>query len=150
MKHPLDSALRLALVAAACAPGLRAQDSVSKLSALPGDALDAYSNAEQINDYVVDQTSFTSSWGKTFGIAPIAKGSDQRNSLPLFFTSQFSAQTLSRRVASNAPFLRNSYMLVERAGVRRQQQPDAQRSGHARGHERADGIPVRIRLRRVQ
>ena len=86
-----------------------AQDSVSLLNALPGDAVDSRAAAEQINDYVVDLTAFKSSSGRTFALAPIAKASQQRNVAPVFFNGQFGAQALSRRVASNVPFLRAQY-----------------------------------------
>ncbi len=111
MNHPFDSALRIALFAAACAPCLHAQDSTSKLNGLPGDALDAYNPAEQINDFVVDQAAVTSSWSNAFGVAPIAKSSEQRTGGQTFFTGNISSQTLSRRVATNTPFLRSSYSL---------------------------------------
>ena len=111
MKLPNRSALCIALIAIAGAPLANAQDSTSKLNGLPGDALDPYNAAEQLNDYVVDQAALTSTGGKVYGIAPIAKASAQRNTLPLFFTSSFSAQNMSRRVATNVPFLRSSYML---------------------------------------
>jgi hypothetical protein len=93
-----------------------AQDSVSKTSSLPGDALDAHDATEQLNDYIVDQTAFTSTWGKVYGIAPIAKASRQRGNAPLFYTSLINAQALSRRLATNVPFLRSQYSLWNGAG----------------------------------
>jgi hypothetical protein len=99
------------------APSALAQDSVSKLNALPGDSLNAYDASEQINDYVVDQTAFTSSWGAVFGLAPIAKSSAQRVTAPLFYTGQISAQSLSRRLAVNVPFLRSQYALWTTPGA---------------------------------
>ena len=97
----------LALMALAATA--RAQDSVSLTNGLPGDAVDSRAVAEQINDYVVDLTSFRSSSGRTFALAPIAKASQQRNVAPVFFNGQFGAQALSRRVAANMPFLRAQY-----------------------------------------
>ncbi len=96
---------------AALAAGARAQDSVSLLNGLPGDAIDPRAAPEQINDYVVDLAAFRSSWGRTFAVGPIAKSSHQRNVAPQFFTGLINAQALSRRVASSTPFLRNQYAL---------------------------------------
>jgi len=96
---------------AALAAGARAQDSVSLLNGLPGDAVDPRAAPEQINDYVVDLSAFRSSWGKTFAVGPIAKSSQQRQVAPQFFTGLINAQALSRRVASSTPFLRDNYAL---------------------------------------
>ena len=49
------------LVLAALATSARSQDSVSLTNGLPGDAVDARSASEQINDYVVDLTAFVGS-----------------------------------------------------------------------------------------
>ncbi len=91
------------------APLALAQDSVSKLSALPGDAINPHDAAEQINDYVVDLDAFRSSWGKVFAVGPIAKASQQRATAPTFYTALINAQALSRRVTPNVPFLRSTY-----------------------------------------
>ena len=101
----------LALVTAGTASSGFAQDSVSKLSGLPGDAVDANAAAEQINDYVVDQTTFQSTWGKTFAVAPLIKISAQRTTLPTNYTRLANAQAVSRDVKSGVPFLRSSYSL---------------------------------------
>jgi hypothetical protein len=112
--------IHLSFLALACvsltAASATAQDSVSKLNALPGDAIDPHDAGEQINDYAVDLTSFSSSWGKTFAVAPIAKASQQRGAGPLFYTGQINAQALARRVASGVPYLRSSYALWNAPG----------------------------------
>jgi len=59
------------------APGF-AQDSTaidSGANGLPGDAIDPFSTTEQINNYVVDLTTISSSWGTQYGVAPIVKSS---------------------------------------------------------------------------
>ncbi len=104
------------LALAALAAGASAQDSVSVVNGLPGDAVNARAAAEQINDYVVDLTAIQSSSGKTFAVGPIAKASQQRNVLPNFFTGLMNAQALSRRVAVGVPFLRNQYSFWNAAG----------------------------------
>jgi len=106
-----------ALIALLCAaPNAQAQDSVSKLNGLPGDAIDSHATGEQINDYVVDLDAFRSSWGRTFAVGPIAKASQQRNTAPLFYTSLVNAQALSRRLATNVPFLRGQYAVWNQTG----------------------------------
>jgi hypothetical protein len=107
MRHHLS----LAAFVLACASAAQAQDSVSKLNGLPGDAVDAHSPADQINDYVVDLAAIRSSWGTAFGIAPIVKTSQQRNAAPLFFNGIANAQAISKTIATNQPFLRASYDL---------------------------------------
>lgn len=91
-----------------CGP-LAAQDSVSKIHALPGDAVSAWASSEQQNDFVVDQAAIHGSWGTVFGVAPIAKASALRDTTPDFFNKQLSAQALSGVLKSNAPFARASY-----------------------------------------
>jgi hypothetical protein len=88
-----------------------AQDSVSKLHAVPGDAVDAHAVAEQVNDYVVDQGALHSSWSNVFGVAPIIKVSAEKALAPTFFTGQESAQALSRLMKSNTAFARTAYAL---------------------------------------
>jgi len=97
------------LVLACLAPLARAQDSVSKLQALPGDAVSSFAASDSINDYVVDMTALRSSWGNTFGIAPIAKTGLVRDTAPNFFNKAMGAQSLSRSLKSNVPFARGSY-----------------------------------------
>ncbi|MFO1010152.1 MAG: hypothetical protein U1F29_08835 [Planctomycetota bacterium] len=86
-----------------------AQDSVSKLHALPGDAVDGRATNEQVNDYVVDQTIVRGSWGTVFGVAPLVKASLERNTAQQYFTGLFGAQYLSQDLKTNVPFLRSSY-----------------------------------------
>lgn len=86
-----------------------AQDSVSKLQALPGDAVTPFDAVESINDYVVDMTALRSSWGNTFGIAPIAKTGALRDTAPNFFNKGMGAQSISRILKSGVPFVRSSY-----------------------------------------
>ncbi len=106
-----------ALIALLCvAPNAQAQDSVSKLNSLPGDAINPHATPEQINDYVVDLDAFRSSWGRTFAVGPIAKASQQRSTAPLFYTSLVNAQALSRRLGTNVPFLRDQYAVWNAPG----------------------------------
>jgi hypothetical protein len=89
---------------AVAAPCL-AQDSLSKTACLPGDAVRPWDDAsatfgsEQCNNYVVDLTPFTTSWGTTFGIAPIIKSSKTSST---FLSSVVSAQGISRLQQQNA------------------------------------------------
>ncbi|MDZ4771546.1 MAG: hypothetical protein SGI72_00275 [Planctomycetota bacterium] len=107
----------LALACVSLIPQLvHAQDSVSKLNTIPGDAIDPHDPAEQINDYVLDLTSFRSSWNTTFAVGPVAKSSQQRNTSPQFFTGQLDAQTISRKIASNVAFARSQYSRWTAAG----------------------------------
>lgn len=88
------------------------QDSVSKTPCLPGDGIRPYSfsgtigGSEQKNNYVVDLTAFNSSWGTTFGTAPILKSSATSTQ---FSGSLVSAQGMSRRLLRNVPFPASSY-----------------------------------------
>ena len=77
-----------------------AQDSVSVMPCLPGDAVGPWDTAEQQNDYVVDLATFTASWGTTFGIAPVVKSS---KSHPDYFGSLLSAQAISPDILKNQP-----------------------------------------------
>ncbi|MBL8861539.1 MAG: hypothetical protein JNK02_05960 [Planctomycetes bacterium] len=107
----------VSLVILAAASAARAQDSVSLVSGLPGDAVDPRSAVEQQNDYVVDLTAFRSSWNRVFAVAPLAKASQQRNVAPQFFTGLMNAQAISRRVASGVPFLRSQYAFWNAPGA---------------------------------
>lgn len=77
-----------------------AQDSVSIVGGLPGDAVSPYADgaaafgSEQCNNYVVDLTPFTSRSGTRFGIAPLIKSVKAD---PLFFNNLISAQGISRK-----------------------------------------------------
>src|SRR5258708_5386213 len=104
-----------------CAATAAGQDSVSKLHGLPGDALDAHLVAEQSNSYVVDLSAVTSSWGNTFGVAPLVKASAVRLSNPDFFNQLLSAQAISRDLKSPGPFAQSSleYWNTQRASINR-------------------------------
>jgi hypothetical protein len=93
-----------------------AQDSVSKLNALPGDALDSRDPLEQVNDYVVDLAVLRSSYGNVFGVAPLCKASAQRSQAPTFYTGGLSAQAISKDLLTGVPFARASYDLWTQPG----------------------------------
>lgn len=103
-----------AVVVGLCAGGVQAQDSVSKLGCLPGDAVrpwdatGATHGSEQCNHYVVDLSEFQTSWGQTFGIAPIVKSSRTSSG---FFGSLTSANGISRDQLTDVPFAADSYDL---------------------------------------
>lgn len=82
-----------ATVMSAFAAGAQAQDSVSTAGCLPGDAVSPWDATEQKNDFVVDLTPLTTSWGTKFGIAPMLKSS---KAAATFFNSLTSAQSISR------------------------------------------------------
>lgn len=108
MKRPLGLAFGLS-IPFLLAVRAHAQDSVSKLNGLPGDAVGAYAPGEQRNDYVVELTSFATSWGTTFGVAPLVKTS-QDSALPAaFFNHLFGAQGISPDRRSNMPFPAPAY-----------------------------------------
>src|SRR3989304_3320306 len=98
-----------------------AQDSLSRSSppCLPGDAVPPGADpsgpfgSEQCNDYVVDLDALHSSWGTTFGIAPLVKSSKTGAN---FFSSLTSAQSMSRRQLSDVPFARSQYALWSDVG----------------------------------
>ena len=93
-----------------------AQDSVSKIHGLPGDAVRGWATSEQLNDYVVDQAAIHGSSGAVFGIAPLVKASALRDTAPNFFNKQLSSQALSSLLLSSAPFARNAYSLWNSPG----------------------------------
>jgi len=97
-------------LALACASPALAQDSVSKIGLMPGDAVSAYELNEQVNDFVVDKATFSSGWGNTYGLAPLMKGSELTAGGGQFFTQLMSAQAVSRDTLSGVPFARDSYM----------------------------------------
>lgn len=117
MNRPL---LFVTWIAACCAAApASAQDSVSKVGCLPGDTVAPWADAtdplgsEQVNRYVVDMTPFNTSWGTTFAVAPVAKGSKTA----LQFTgSLLSGQTMSSRALRNVPFPSNAYAYWTTAG----------------------------------
>jgi hypothetical protein len=117
MNLEIQKALPLLLGALTLAGAATAQDSTSLLNSMPGDALDPTSTTEQINDYVVDAAAITSTSGRTYGVAPLAKASwDYSAGSHNFFTAAISAQGISRRIKTGVPFARNSYSFWTAAG----------------------------------
>ncbi len=100
------------LLLAATFGAASAQDSVSIGGCLPGDAVSpwadgsSFGGSEQVNDYVVDMTPFTTSWGTEFGVAPVLKTSKANFS---FFNNLPGAQAISRKVLNKHAFFTNSY-----------------------------------------
>ena len=107
------------LVSLAVAAPLGAQDSVAKAPHMvPGDSINAYETGEQINDYIVDLTPFQSSWGNTFGIAPLVKASQNETvAASAFFTHLQSGNGMSKDTLADTPFARNSYMTWSGQGL---------------------------------
>jgi hypothetical protein len=100
-------------IAALCAIApATAQDSISKLGCLPGDCVEPWADSvatfgsEQVNRFVVDLSPFNTSWGTTFGVAPIAKAS---RTAAQFTGSLLSSQAMSRRALRNVPFPAPTY-----------------------------------------
>jgi hypothetical protein len=98
-------------------PALLAQDSVGKAGGFPGDALDPLNPNEQVNDFIVDLSTFKSSWGNTFGMAPIAKASDDHTPAPTYYNAQMSGQVISKDTLINVPFARASYDMWNASGA---------------------------------
>jgi hypothetical protein len=115
MNPHLRKSLHLLVGAAALGTAASAQDSTALSSVLPGDALDPTSATEQVNDYVVDVAALKSSSGRTWGVAPIAKAS-QEFLVPSFYTGSISAHTISRETLLNVPYARGSYLQWDAAG----------------------------------
>lgn len=85
-----------------------AQDSVALTPCLPGDAVSPYDATEQCDSFVVDMDSFSTSWGTTFGIAPVLKSTKVSTG---FINNLISAQAMSSRQLTNVPFASSSYAL---------------------------------------
>ncbi len=98
-----------AILLGALATASVAQDSTSLQSSFPGDSLDPHDNTEQINDYVVDLATFESSYGYTYGVAPLAKTSMDFQPTPWFFNAAMSAQGISNHTLETVSFVRDSY-----------------------------------------
>lgn len=77
-----------------------AQDSTSKSACQPGDAVSPWATNEQSNRYVVDLVNVTTSWGNTFGLAPITKVGKVSST---FLNGAMSAQAISRTQVQNVP-----------------------------------------------
>ncbi|MFG0316938.1 MAG: hypothetical protein ACF8XB_06685 [Planctomycetota bacterium JB042] len=103
-----------ALAAFLLTPSSLAQDSLSLNGCLPGDGLDLWADStgffgsEQVNDYVVDVATLTTSWGTDFAIAPIAKTSKGNFN---FFNHLMGAQAMSRDVLGAHSFAADQYMV---------------------------------------
>ncbi|MCA8980014.1 MAG: hypothetical protein H6831_16730 [Planctomycetes bacterium] len=111
---PRLSAAALSLVVLST-PAL-AQDSTAKVSGVPGDSIDDRAVGEQQNDFVVELSAITSSWGNTFGVAPLLKAGMDYQPAPQFFNAQLGGSTISRDQLAGVPFARNSYALWNAAG----------------------------------
>jgi hypothetical protein len=97
----------------ACAGSAFGQDSVSNQGAsLPGDGLSPWAPGLQRTAYVVDLSPFQTSWGTTFGIAPLMKTSKTSAG---FTGSLGSAQFLSNDLLAGAEFAAPSYAFWEDA-----------------------------------
>lgn len=95
-----------------------AQESVSNVSGCQtdlntSDAVAPWDTTETCNNYVVDLDEFFTSWGTSFGIAPLAKASQ---SDPAFATSFVNAHTISRQHLQNVPYFSSSYDLWNAPG----------------------------------
>lgn len=86
------------------------QDSVSRNlnggNGLPGDALSPWSTSQTRTSYVVDLTDVRTSWGTTFGVAPILK-SGLNNSTR--FTARNGPSTISQSAKIGAAYPASSY-----------------------------------------
>jgi len=100
------SALTL-LVVSVCAVPCFGQDSISNTGGgFYGDCVSPYATNEQLNTYVVDLTSFTTSWGNKFGIAPIVKPGKGTTA---YFNNGMSAQYISADMHKNVPYPFQTY-----------------------------------------
>ena len=109
MLHKLTS---FALILTVClAVPAWAQDSVSNVAPTPGGPYDgdAFTPWEipQGHGYVVDLAPLTTSWGYTFGVAPLAKSSKVYEEG--YFNTLMSAQSISRLHAGDVPFALAEY-----------------------------------------
>jgi hypothetical protein len=115
MNFEIQKALPFLLGACALTGSTLAQDSTSLLNTLPGDSVDPTNTTEQINNYVLDLAALKSTSGRVYGVAPMAKAS-QDFSAPNFFSAALSAQTISRSTKLGVPFVRSSYSSWNTAG----------------------------------
>lgn len=102
---------------AAMAGSAMGQDSVSRNlnggNGLPGDALSPWSTSQTKATYVVDMTNIRSSWGTTFGVAPVLK-SGLNN--PTRFTARNGPSSVSQSAKTGAAYPASSYTLWTAAG----------------------------------
>jgi len=112
-----STALLAALGSLATTPA--SQDSVSLNGCLPGDGVSPYDDvsaplgSEQCNSFVVDMMPITTSWGTTFGMAPVSKASRTTST---FLGSLHSAQSMSRLQDLGVPLHSPDYALWNAAG----------------------------------
>lgn len=104
-----------AILAFSLAPAALAQDSTAPANGLPGDALDAYSTAQQSLNYIVDLGTKTSSWNRAYAVAPIVKAS--RSNISGYFDLLVASQALSNRFSASRPmFSSGNYSLWSSPG----------------------------------
>ncbi len=114
MLHPLHSARNRGLAALAglalfaAGPAL-AQDSTATTSGIPGDALDPRGVSDQCANFVSELSAFQSSFGNTFGVAPLLKAGTDHAPSPNFFNARISANAISADLRQGVPFPRSSY-----------------------------------------
>ncbi len=101
--------------AAVTAPAL-AQDSTSLTPGFPGDTVDPHDTTEQVNDYIVDVAAVTSTSGRTYGVAPIAKTSMDHAPTSFFYGAGMGAHSISNTSLFGVPFARASYDSWSAAG----------------------------------
>ena len=94
-----------------------AQDSTAKVSGIPGDSIDSRAVSEQQNDFVVELTAFQSTWGNTFGVAPLLKSSIDYQPAPVEFNAPISGNSISSDQLAGVPFARSSYSLWNAPGA---------------------------------
>lgn len=107
----MNHAVTLLAIAGAAA-AVHAQDSTGVAPGLPGDAVNPFDSNQQVLSYVADLTPFGTSWGTTFGIVPILKGTATD---PGFFTGFVGANGISDDLVKGVPFASSSYALWEEA-----------------------------------
>ncbi len=93
MKFAIHRILIGATLGGALTAAAIAQDSVGNTGGLPGDALSPFEPANQRTSYTLNLTPFETSWDTPLAIGPLIKLSKTSDD---FFTTQFSAQSLSR------------------------------------------------------
>jgi hypothetical protein len=94
-----------------------AQDSVAVAPGLPGDASIAYNvgaSGDQINNFAVDMTTITTSWGNRYLIGPIAKASASTQTG--FFNHLIGATAASSTFTALGTPFRTSYFAWNTAG----------------------------------
>lgn len=104
----------------ALATTTQAQDSVSIPGCFPGDAVSPWDDqfgafgSEQSDTYVVDLSAVTSSWGNSFGIAPLSKSA--LTSPFMFFSSLMGGNGISRDTLRGQRFSAPTYSFWNQPG----------------------------------